>query len=66
MADGKQRVTRVVSWHGKETSRFTERMAVHEEAGRRYVIVGGLRYRLNQFNEYEMAYGNKSTQTYGE
>lgn len=57
MQQEKQKVWCVVSWYGKETSRYPERKVIHEENGRRYVLNNGLRYRLNEFNEYEMSYG---------
>lgn len=54
----KQKVWCVVSWHGKETNRLPERKIIYAEGDRRFVMVEGLRYRLNEFNEYHMAYGN--------
>lgn len=66
MSDDKEKVTCVVRFYGNVTSRYTERKTVHEENGRRYVMHYGLRYHLDPFNEYELAYGEKSSHSYSE
>ena len=55
----KEKVTCVISRNGAELKRITDSREVHvNEHGQRYVLGDDrLRYRLNDFNEYEYRYG---------
>lgn len=55
----KTRVTCHITRYGKTVDRIPEdRVVLVNEQGQRYVVVDGLRYRLDEFNEYEFRYGD--------
>lgn len=50
----KLKVYCVTSFGGVESRGIPERREVFTDGDRRFVLIDGLRYRLNAFNEYHM------------